>query len=65
MSNVCTLDIVKDNAFNSVPATIFGKNFQEFGGASSQREVISGDNILEQLDCVIKRKLESIGNVKA
>jgi len=30
MNHVCTLDIVKDNAYNSVHATIFGKNLLEF-----------------------------------
>ena len=30
LNHVCTLDIIKDNAYNSVHATIFGKNMLEF-----------------------------------
>ena len=30
LNHVCTLEIVKDNAYNSVHATIFGKNMLAF-----------------------------------
>ena len=30
LNHVCTLEIIKDNAYNSVHATIFGKNLLEF-----------------------------------
>ena len=43
LTHVCTLDIIKDNAYSSVYATIFGKNMQEYNDNSIK--VSAGKNL--------------------
>ena len=64
---MCILEIAKDNAFNSVHATVFGKNLLEFKDESGKifHSSNSGQDISSQIEYVIKKKLESIGNFKA
>eukprot|EP00347_Sterkiella_histriomuscorum_P017580 403348792 len=56
LSLVCNLDIVKDDAFGSVSATVFGQNLQSFQG--------SAENVHGQILDVIQHKLQSIQNFK-
>ena len=65
LNHVCTLDIVKDNAYNSVHATIFGKNMLEFKDEQRNTFKASSGNLKEQLEEVIRKKLDSLGNFKA
>lgn len=66
MNHVCTLDIVKDNAYNSVHATIFGKNLLEFkDDKTSTIRAGSSTSVAEQIEHAINRKLDSLGNFKA
>lgn len=65
LNHVCTLDIVKDNAYNSVHATIFGKNMLEFKDEQSTTFKASSGKLKEQIEEVIRKKLDSLGNFKA
>mmetsp|Transcript_6465 Transcript_6465/g.7736 ORF Transcript_6465/g.7736 Transcript_6465/m.7736 type:complete len:117 (+) Transcript_6465:282-632(+) len=66
LTHVCTLDIVKDNAYNSVHATIFGKNMLEFKDEhSSTIRAGATTSISAQIEQAISRKLDSLGNFKA
>ena len=67
MNQVCILEIVKDNAYNSVHDTIFGKNLLEFKDESGKtiHTSNSSQNIGGQIEHVIKKKLDSLGNFKA
>lgn len=68
LNQICTLDIAKDNAFNSVHATVFGKNLLEFkdeAGKVFHAANSAAQDIGSQIEHVIKKKLESIGNFKA
>lgn len=66
LNHVCTLDIVKDNAYNSVHATIFGKNMLEFKDEQGMRfQADPTKSLGPQIEHIIKSKLDSLGNFKA
>lgn len=66
LNHVCTLDLVKDSAYNSVHATIFGKNLLEFkDDAPSVIRLNPSGSSAELIEQAINRKLDNLGNFKA
>jgi hypothetical protein len=54
LTTVCSLDLVKDDGFGSVQATVFGKNMHTF------RTQTGGDG--QTIEEVIESKLKSVKN---
>ena len=65
LNHVCTLDIIKDNAYNSVHASVFGKNMLEYKDEVVINASDKSASVGQQIENAIKRKLDSLGNFKA
>jgi hypothetical protein len=55
LSLVCNLQLVKDDAFGSVSATVFGQNLQSFNAAT-----FSNLESMTSVEDLIQQKLSSI-----
>jgi hypothetical protein len=66
LTHVCTLDVVKDNAFSSVNAIVYAKNMQEFG---MTRETVATkvptSQLQQTVEQIVRQKLDSLSNFKA
>ena len=63
LSLVCNLHIVKEDAFGSVSATVYGANLLSFSG-QQEKIGLDGENVQAEVQEIIQQKLQSIQNFR-